>query len=67
MAKVFGFLVAEIRKFGAVIVSADSGRLVLATNKQSLDEATVRVPARCRFSERIRISLANTLLASIRA
>jgi hypothetical protein len=39
MSKVFNFLVAEIKKFGASVVYADSTRIVLATNKQSLDEA----------------------------
>lgn len=41
MSKVFTYLLNEIRKFGATVVYADSGRLILSTNKSSLDEATV--------------------------
>lgn len=43
MTKVFNFLVAEIKKFGASVVYADSTRIVLATNKQTLDEAVTYI------------------------
>jgi hypothetical protein len=42
MAKVHGHLVSELRRFGATVVFADFSRIILATNKHTLEEATVR-------------------------